>query len=487
MSDSAVLGTLPSPVRQSSTQSGGEKELPLTAGLPTILHPRPLFTGHVSPGSLDDQVLAFPGKKPPRVWYAALAFTTAIMLLGFTLFGYTIYMGIGVWGNTSPVFWAFDIINFVFWVGIGHAGTLISAILFIFRMRWRNAIARFAEAMTIFAVICAALFPGLHTGRPWLDFYLFPYPNQRGIWPNFRSPLVWDVFAVGTYFSVSLMFWYLGLMPDIASMRDRTDSKIRKAIYTVLAMGWRGAASHWRHFEKAYLLLAGLATGLVLSVHSVVSFDFATSIVPGWHMTIFPPYFVAGAIFAGFAMVVMVLIVVRETMQLRNLITDYHLEVMNKVVLAMSCIMGYSYFMEGATAWYSQNEYLIHAFKNIISGTYGWAGWLTISCNILIPQLYWFKKCRTSYFWMILVSIAVTVGMWFERFVIIVISLHQDYLPSSWRIYRPTLVDLGILLGSFGLFFTLVLLFARVLPVIATSEVKGMLPGSQPKHGGRHG
>ncbi len=282
----------------------------------------------------------------------------------------------------------------MFWVGIGHAGTLISAILFLFRKRWRNAIARFAEAMTIFAVICAVIFPLIHVGRPWVAFWLFPYPNQRALWTNFRSPLLWDVFAVNTYFSVSLMFWYLGLIPDIASMRDRTKSKLRKTIYTVLAVGWRGAATHWQHYEKAYLLLAGLATGLVLSVHSVVSFDFATSVVPGWHMTIFPPYFVAGAIFAGFSMVVMVLVVVRETMQLKNLITMRHLDVMNKVILAMSCIMGYSYMMEGFTAWYSMNEYLHHGFMNIISGTYGWAGWLTISCNIFIPQILWFKKAR---------------------------------------------------------------------------------------------
>ena len=486
MSDSALVGILPDKVRKDTPKKATANEAAFVGVLPESLRPPSLIEGIVTPGSLDDQILAFPGKKPPRAWYIAIAITTTILLLGASMFCYTIYMGIGVWGNTSPVFWAFVIINFVFWVGIGHAGTLISAILFMFRMRWRNAIARFAEAMTIFAVICAGIFPALHTGRPWLDFFLFPYPNQRALWPNFRSPLLWDVFAISTYFSVSLMIWYLGLVPDIASMRDRTKSKLRKTIYTILAVGWRGAASHWRHYEKAYLLLAGLATGLGLSVHSVVSFDFATSIVPAWHMTIFPPYFVAGAIFAGFAMVVIVLVVVRETMQIKNLITDYHLDVMNKVILAMSCLMGYSYFMEGATAWYSQNEYIIHAFKNIISGTYGWAGWLTISCNILIPQLLWFKKCRTSYFWMILVAIAVTIGMWFERFVIIVISLHQDYLPSSWRIYRPTLVDFSILLGSFGLFFTLVLLFARVLPVIATTEVKSMLPGAQPKRGGHH-
>lgn len=455
-----------------------------TGAIPERLLEPPLTEGVVTPGSLDDQVLAFPDTRPPKQWYIGLAITLTALVIGFGFIGYTIATGIGVWGNNSPVFWAFDIINFVFWVGIGHAGTLISAILFLFRKRWRNAIARFAEAMTIFAVMCAGIFPLIHVGRPWLAFWLFPYPNQRGIWTNFRSPLLWDVFAVSTYFSVSLMFWYLGLVPDIASMRDRTTSKVRKTIYTVLSLGWRGAASHWQHYEKAYLLLAGLATGLVLSVHSVVSFDFATSVVPGWHMTIFPPYFVAGAIFAGFSMVVIVLVVVRETMQLKNLITMRHLDVMNKVILGMSCLMGYSYMMEGFTAWYSMNEYLHHTFMNIISGTYGWAGWLTISCNILIPQLLWFKKCRTSYFWMIFVALAVTVGMWFERFVIIVISLHQDYLPSAWRIYKPTMVDFGVLLGSFGLFFTLVLLFARVLPVIATTEVKAILPGAQPSHHG---
>ena len=447
-----------------------------------------LTVGAVSPGSLDDQVLAFPDRKPPLKWYLALAVTLSALGVGVAAIGWTFYKGIGAWGNNSPVFWAFDIINFVFWIGIGHAGTLISAILFLFRKRWRNAIARFAEAMTIFAVMCAVIFPLIHVGRPWLAYWLFPYPNQRAVWTNFRSPLLWDVFAVNTYFAVSAMFWFLGLVPDIASMRDRTTSKVRKVIYTILSLGWRGAASHWQHYEKAYLLLAGLATGLVLSVHSVVSFDFATSVVPGWHMTIFPPYFVAGAIFAGFAMVVMVMVVVRESMNLQNLITIRHLDVMNKVILGMACIMGYSYMMEGFTAWYSMNEYLHHGFMNIIRGTYGWAGWLTISCNILIPQLLWFKKCRTSYFWMILVAVGVTVGMWFERFVIIVISLHQDYLPSAWRIYKPTLIDFGVLLGTFGLFFTLVLIFARVLPVIATTEVKGILPGAQPsRDGGHHG
>jgi len=459
---------------------------PFPVDLPEVLRAPALTVGKVTPGSLDDQVLRFPAQGPPFKWYVAIACTSAVAALGMALIGYTFFLGIGAWGNTSPVFWAFDIINFVFWVGIGHAGTLISAILFLLRKRWRNAIARFAEAMTIFAVMCAGIFPLIHVGRPWVAFWLLPYPNQRGLWTNFRSPLLWDVFAVSTYFSVSLMFWYLGLIPDLASLRDRTDSRIRKPIYAILSLGWRGAANHWRHFDKAYMLLAGLATGLVLSVHSVVSFDFATSIVPGWHMTIFPPYFVVGAVFAGFAMVLVVLIVVRETMDLRNLITDFHLEVMCKVILGMSCLMGYAYVVEAFTAWYSMNPFLHHTFMNYITGTYGWAGWLTITCNVLLPQLLWFRKCRRSYPWMFLVAAAVTVGMWFERFVIIVISLHQDYLPSAWRSFRPTLTDYGILLGSFGIFFTLVLLFARVLPVIATSEMKADLPGAQPRHGAHH-
>jgi len=452
--------------------------------LPASLRPQPLVIGQVTPGLLDDQVLSHAETRPPLKWFVAVTFTSMIATLGLALLGYTVYQGIGIWGNNRPVFWAFDIINFVFWVGIGHAGTLISAILFLFRQRWRNAIARFAEAMTIFAVMCASIFPAIHVGRPWLDFWLFPLPNQRGMWPNFRSPLIWDVFAVNTYFAVSAMFWYLGLLPDLASLRERARHPLRRAAFTILSLGWRGTAAHWRHFEKAYLLLAGLATGLVLSVHSVVSFDFATSIVPGWHMTIFPPYFVAGAIFAGFAMVIMVLIVVRESMNLKHLITERHLDVMNKVLLAMACLMGYSYMMEGFTAWYSMNPYLHHVFTQYFFGSYGWAGWVTVTCNVFLPQILWWPRARRSYPLMILVSLGVTVGMWMERFVIIVISLHQDYLPSSWHLYRPTLVDFGILLGTFGIFFTLVLLFARLLPVIATSEMKMDLPGAQPTHAG---
>lgn len=466
--------------------SSGSIPLPEST-LPEILRTPPITDGPVSLGGLDDQVLAHVDRKPPTAWFVAFTLASSVALVGMSLIAYTIATGIGVWGNNIPVAWAFDIINFVFWIGIGHAGTLISAILLLFRARWRNAISRFAEAMTIFAVMVAGIFPAIHVGRPWIAFWLAPYPNQRGIWPNFRSPLMWDVFAVSTYFSVSLLFWYLGLMPDFASLRDRTTSKFRKFGYAVLSLGWRGSASHWEHFEKAYLIIAGIATGLVISVHSVVSLDFAVSLVPGWHMTIFPPYFVAGAIFAGFAMVVMVLVVVRVMMRLENLITMYHLEMMNKVILACSCIMGYAYLVEGFTGWYSMNKFIQHTFMQYVAGTYWWAGWTTITCNILIPQLLWVRRFRRSYIVMVFVAVAVTVGMWFERFVIIVSSLHHDFLPSSWHIYKPTLVDYGILLGSFGLFFTMVLLFARVLPVIATTEMKTVLPGAQPRHvGGSH-
>ncbi|MFA6318445.1 MAG: NrfD/PsrC family molybdoenzyme membrane anchor subunit [Elusimicrobiota bacterium] len=436
--------------------------------------PEPLLAQGLTPGSLDDQVLAVPERRPPVSWIAAFAFTASLAGIGLLCMAYTLYTGIGAWGNNRPVVWAFDIINFVFWIGIGHAGTLISAILLMFRQRWRNSISRFAEAMTIFAVMVAGMFPLLHLGRPWINFWLFPYPNQRGLWPNFRSPLMWDVFAVSTYFSVSLLFWYLGLIPDLASLRDRANGW-RKAVYTVLSLGWRGAASHWQHYEKAYTVLAGLATGLVLSVHSVVSFDFAVSLVPGWHMTIFPPYFVVGAIFSGFAMVVLGLLVVRSTLGMSNIITDRHLDLANKVVLGTSCLMAYSYLLEGFTAWYSMNPYIHHAFKNYVHGVYGWAGWLAIVCNVFIPQVYWSAKARASVPVMVGVSLAVLLGMWMERFVIIVISLHQDFLPSSWGIYKPTLVDFGILLGSFGIFFSLVLLFSRLLPVVTTTELKSDL------------
>jgi molybdopterin-containing oxidoreductase family membrane subunit len=389
-----------------------------------------------------------------------------------------------MWGNNQPVGWAFGIINFVFWVGIGHAGTLISAILFLLRQKWRTGIARFAEAMTIFAVICAGLFPIIHTGRPWLAGYLIPYPNEHGLWVNFNSPLVWDVFAVSTYFTVSLIFWYVGLIPDFATLRDRSTDKIKKIIYSVFSLGWRHSNRHWQHYEKAYMILAGLATPLVLSVHTVVSFDFATAVIPGWHTTIFPPYFVAGAIFSGFAMVVTCLLFLRKVFHFEHIITMNHLDNMNKIILATGMMVGYGYMMEYFMAWYSGNHFERFVFLNRAFGPYAWAYWTMISCNVLLPQLFWFRKIRRSIPMMLFIVIFVNVGMWFERFVIIVTSLHRDFLPSSWRMYTPTLVDIGILLGSFGLFFTLVLLFTRTLPVVSMAEVKAVILGAQPSHNG---
>jgi molybdopterin-containing oxidoreductase family membrane subunit len=432
-----------------------------------------------------DRVISLPlDQKPDKKFLIAISITGTMLLIGAICVGLTFYYGIGMWGNNQPVGWAFGIINFVFWVGIGHAGTLISAILFLLRQKWRTGIARFAEAMTIFAVICAGLFPVIHTGRPWLAGYLIPYPNEHGLWVNFNSPLVWDVFAVSTYFTVSLIFWYVGLIPDFATLRDRTANKIKKVIYSVFSLGWRHSNRHWHHYEKAYMILAGLATPLVLSVHTVVSFDFATAVIPGWHSTIFPPYFVAGAIFSGFAMVVTCLLFLRKVFNLEHIITMNHLDNMNKIILATGMMVGYGYAMELFMAWYSGNHFERFVFLNRAFGPYAWAYWTMISCNVLLPQLFWFKKIRRSIPMMLFIVIFVNVGMWFERFVIIVTSLHRDFLPSSWRMYTPTLVDLGILLGSFGLFFTLVLLFTRTLPVVSMAEVKAVILGSQPSHHG---
>ena len=435
-------------------------------------------------GRVDDDVLGLTETKPPAAWYLAIAISSSIMMLGGILVAAVLYTGIGLWGNNSPVMWGFPIVNFVFWVGIGHAGTLISAILFLFRQSWRNAVARFAEAMTLFAVMCAGIFPLIHTGRPWLAAYwLLPYPNARGMWVNFSSPLLWDVFAVGTYFTVSALFWYVGLIPDLASMRDRARHPVRKFALSLFSLGWNGSARHWVHYEKAYLILAGLATPLVLSVHSVVSFDFAVSLLPGWHTTIFPPYFVVGAIFSGMAMVVTVLVVVRKAMSLEHLITLNHLETMNKVILATGLIVGLAYCTEFFVAWYSAMGYEQFLFLNRAFGPYWWSFWIMFTCNVLVPQAFWFRRARRSIPIMLVVVLLVNVGMWFERFVIIVTSLHRDFLPSSWGTYTPTLFDIGTLLGSFGLFFTLVLVFCRILPVIATSEIKMEVPGAQVTHG----
>ncbi|WP_290663968.1 NrfD/PsrC family molybdoenzyme membrane anchor subunit [Ignavibacterium sp.] len=446
----------------------------------------PVVAGRLTLSQIEELVARPLDTKPDRKYFIALSISGSLLLLGAICLGISFYYGIGLWGNNQPVGWAVPIVNFVFWVGIGHAGTLISAILFLLRQKWRTGIARFAEAMTIFAVICAGIFPVIHTGRPWLAGYLLPYPNQHSLWVNFTSPLLWDVFAVSTYFTVSLVFWYIGLIPDFATLRDRTTSKVKKTIYSIFSLGWRHSSRHWQHYEKAYMLLAGFATPLVLSVHTIVSFDFAVSILPGWHTTIFPPYFVAGAIFSGFAMVVTVLVFVRKIFNLENIITLDHLEKMNKVILATGMMVGYAYGMEFFIAWYSGVQAEQFVFINRAFGPYAWAYWIMVSCNVIFPQLFWFRKFRRSIPVMFVIVILVNVGMWFERFVITVTSLHRDFLPSSWGYYKPTFFDMGILLGSFGLFFTLVILFTKSLPVVSISEVKAVADGAQPTHRGGH-
>ena len=419
-------------------------------------------------------------QKAPTWWLISFVASLSGLLLLKAMLALLVWEGVGVWGLNNPVGWGFAIVNFVFWVGIGHAGTLISAILFLFRQNWRTAVNRFAEAMTIFAVMCAGVFPGFHIGRVWLAYFLFPIPNSMGMWPNFRSPLLWDVFAVSTYFTVSLLFWYVGLVPDFGTIRDRAKTKCRKFIYGVLALGWRGANRHWQNYERAYLILAALATPLVLSVHSIVSFDFAISQLPGWHTTIFPPYFVAGAIFSGFAMVVTLMVLARELFGMKNIMTIHHLECMNKIILATGMMVGYAYSMEFFMAWYSGYEYESFAFINRASGPYAWAYWIMVSCNVISPQLFWFQRFRRSIPVMFIVSIFVNIGMWFERFVITVTSLHRDFLPSSWDYYSPTWVDICTFIGSFGLFFTLFLLFLKFFPMVAIAEVKMVMPESDP-------
>ncbi len=447
----------------------------------------PLVLNHDDFASVTEEICRVnEAPKPPKAWY--VSFIIANMLAGLLvlLLAYLFITGVGIWGNQNPVMWGFPIVNFVFWVGIGHAGTLISAILFLFRQRWRTAINRFAEAMTIFAVICAGLFPGIHVGRIWLAYWLFPIPNQMGMWPQFRSPLLWDVFAVSTYFTVSLLFWYVGMVPDLATLRDRATSRFKAIIYGLFSLGWRGSMRHWHRYERAYLLLAALATPLVLSVHSVVSFDFAVSQLPGWHTTIFPPYFVAGAIFSGFAMVNTLAIPSRQIWGLKNFITMRHLENINKIILVTGSMVGFAYMMEFFIAWYSGAHYEAFAFINRAFGQHAWAYWIMVSCNVISPQLFWFKKIRRSIPLMFIVCLAVNVGMWFERFVI-VLSLEQDFLPSSWGYFTPTWIDIWMLIGSFGLFMTLFLLFIRFLPVIAISEVKAVMPQADPHHDQKHG
>ncbi len=413
-------------------------------------------------------------------WKIGICASFSVMCMFFILIGYLIWNGIGIWGNTAPVYWGWPIVNFVFWVGIGHAGTLISAILYLFRQKWRTSINRYAEAMTIFAVICALVFPGIHVGRIWTAYWMFPIPNQMGMWPNFRSPLLWDVFAVGTYFTVSLVFWYIGMIPDLATFRDRSKQKLKKIIYGLFALGWRGSYRHWLHYEKAYMILAALSAPLVLSVHSIVSFDFAVAQLPGWHTTIFPPYFVAGAIFSGFAMVQTLMLPARKWLGLKDIVTMKHIENMNKIILSTGMMVGYAYSMEFFIAWYSCNEYESFAFINRAFGPYYWAYWIMVSCNVIIPQCFWFKRIRTNIICSFIIAIFVNIGMWFERFVITVTSLNRDFLPSSWRYFVPTTFDGLFLFGSFGLFFTLFLLFIKFLPVVAIAEVKSVMPQANP-------
>jgi molybdopterin-containing oxidoreductase family membrane subunit len=444
----------------------------------------PLVLGGLDYQGITDTVadVAY-GPAPPKAWFIVLGVSALLMGILFGCVGHLIMTGVGVWGNNNPVFWGWPIVNFVFWVGIGHAGTLISAILFLLRQNWRTSINRAAEAMTIFAVVCAGLFPGVHIGRVWSFYWLFPIPTEHlAMWPNFRSPLLWDVFAVSTYATVSLLFWYMGMVPDIATFRDRAKNKIQRVAYSVLALGWTGSARHWHRYEMAYVILAALATPLVLSVHTIVSFDFAVSQVPGWHTTIFPPYFVAGAIFSGFAMVVTLMVPARELFGLKNLITDRHLENMNKIIMATGLMVGCAYGIEFFIAWYGGNPYEQFAFINRAFGPYYWAYWTMVSCNVLVPQLFWFKFFRTNAFAMVGVCIFVNIGMWFERFVITVTSLSRDFLPSSWAYFTPTPIDIMMLIGSFGLFFTLFTLFCRFLPMVAMSEVKGIVASEHHAH-----
>jgi Ni/Fe-hydrogenase subunit HybB-like protein len=452
-------------------QPAEEPHHAMAAGAPPVIAPGYTF------GSVTDKISSIVlTRKTPLGWYAG--FGTAMLFTGLLLvsLAHLVTTGIGIWGNNQPVGWAFDITNFVWWIGIGHAGTLISAILLLLKQTWRTSINRFAEAMTLFAVACAGIFPLFHTGRPWLAYWLLPYPNTMNVWPQFRSPLVWDVFAVSTYATVSLLFWFVGLIPDLATLRDRSQSRVGRVIYGMLAMGWRGSAHHWHRYETAYLLLAGLATPLVVSVHTVVSFDFAVSIVPGWHTTIFPPYFVAGAIYSGFAMVLTLAIPIRAVYNLEDFITMRHLQNMAKVMLVTGLIVAYGYLTEAFIGWYSADRYEGFVLLNRLFGPYAPFYWALLLCNVIIPQALWFKRVRTHVPALFVISLVVNVGMWLERFVIIVVSLHRDYLPSSWGSYAPTFWDWSTYLGTIGLFLSLLFLFLRFLPMISIFEMRTILP-----------
>jgi len=453
-----------------------------------MMERKPLILGNKTLKDVSDDICEPVENAPGKAWYALFFSAKFLFLFYIISVGIILFTGIGLLGVNHPNGWGTMIVTFVFWIGIGHAGTLISAILFLFRQKWRTSVARSAEAMTVFAVMTAGLFPLIHTGRPWLDFWLIPYPNQRGpLWVNFRSPLLWDVFAVSTYATVSMVFWYVGLVPDFATIRDRAKSRVRRAIYGALSLGWRGTTRNWSHYEMTYMLLAGLSAPLVLSVHTIVSFDFAVSMLPGWHTTIFPPYFVAGAIFSGFGMVVTLLTLVRIGFpKFKDYITLDHMEAMNKIIMATGMMVGYAYGSEFFIAWYSGDQFEKFTFVNRAFGPYWWSYWIMVSCNVFIPQLFWFKKMRRSIPVMFVISIFVNVGMWFERFVITVTSLHRDFLPSSWGQYAWSRWDAAVLFGSFGMFLTIFLLYLRAFPAISIAEVKPMLKVGR-KDGGHHG
>lgn len=452
-----------------------------------MLKRRPLTLGRKSLADVTNDICTPVETFPTIQWVALFLGANSGLLLFIFSLAMIIGIGMGLMAVSHPVGWGTDIVTFVFWIGIGHAGTLISAILFLFRQKWRTSIARSAEAMTVFAVMTAGIFPLVHTGRPWFAFWLFPYPNQRGsLWINFRSPLEWDVFAVSTYATVSMVFWYMGMIPDFATLRDRAKNKFRKIAYGALSLGWRGTARNWSHYEMTYLLLAGLSTPLVLSVHTIVSFDFAVAQLPGWHTTIFPPYFVAGAIFSGFGMVVTLMTLVRMGFpKFKDYITIDHMEVMNKIIMTTGLMVGYAYGSEFFVAWYSGNEYEQFAFINRAFGPMAWAYWIMITCNVIIPQVFWFKKFRRSIPVMFIVSIFVNIGMWFERFVITVTSLYRDFLPANWGQFIFTFYDWGVLIGSFGFFLTLFLLYLRIFPAISIAEMKPVLDVGH--EGGHHG
>jgi Ni/Fe-hydrogenase subunit HybB-like protein len=448
----------------------------------------PLVLGKKTYKAVTEDIVGLLENFPGFEFFGGLMSAKFLLLIFLVAQGAIVMRGMGLMGVNHPIGWGTDIITFVFWIGIGHAGTLISAILFLFRQKWRMAIARTAEAMTVFAVMTAGTFPILHTGRPWLAYWLLPYPNQRGpLWVNFRSPLVWDVFAVSTYATVSIVFWYIGMVPDLATIRDRAKNKLRKHIYGFLSLGWRGTARSWNHYEIVYMILAGLSAPLVLSVHSIVSFDFAVASLPGWHATIFPPYFVAGAIFSGFAMVVTIMSIIREMVPVfKDYITLDHMEAMNKIIMATGLMVGYAYGSEFFIAWYSGVEYEQFIFMNRAFGPYGWSYWIMVTCNVIIPQLFWFRYFRRNIPWMFVISIFVNIGMWFERFVITVTSLHRDFLPANWGMWVPTIYDFGALFGSFGLFFTLFLLYTRTLPAISIAEIKTILNYGHEDKDGHH-